>query len=106
MDFPRALTARLQGNRDILAAGLTRLGFAVQPCQGTYFLTADISGLTNEKDFAFCERLIREAGVALIPLSAFFKSGTPDTFVRFAFCKQQSLIEQSLERLEKYFTAP
>ncbi|HEY4076491.1 MAG TPA: aminotransferase [Rhizomicrobium sp.] len=103
MDFPLALTSRLQKNRDILAAGLTKLGFAVQPCEGTYFLTADISKLTNEKDFAFCERLIREAGVALIPLSAFFKSGTPDTFVRFAFCKQQSLIEQSLARLERYF---
>jgi aspartate/methionine/tyrosine aminotransferase len=105
MDFPLALTARLQKNRDILAAGLTKLGFEVQPCEGTYFLTTDISKLTNEKDFAFCERLIREAGVALIPLSAFFKSGTPDTFVRFAFCKQQSLIEQSLARLERYFAA-
>jgi aspartate/methionine/tyrosine aminotransferase len=104
MEFPLALTQRLQKNRDILAAGLSRLGFEVQPCEGTYFLTAGISKLTNEKDFAFCERLIREAGVALIPLSAFFKSGTPDTFVRFGFCKQQSLIEQALERLEKYFT--
>jgi N-succinyldiaminopimelate aminotransferase len=103
MDFPLALTARLQKNRDVLAAGLTKLGFEVQPCEGTYFLTAGITKLTNEKDFAFCERLIREAGVALIPLSAFFKSGTPDTFVRFAFCKQQALIEQSLERLESYF---
>jgi aspartate/methionine/tyrosine aminotransferase len=103
MDFPMALTKRLQKNRDVLAAGLSRLGFEVQPCEGTYFLTAGISKLTNEKDFAFCERLIREAGVALIPLSAFFKSGTPDTFVRFAFCKQQALIEQSLGRLEKYF---
>ena len=103
MDFPIALTKRLQKNRDILATGLTKLGFEVQPCQGTYFLTAGISKLTNEKDFAFCERLIREAGVALIPLSAFFKSGTPDSFVRFAFCKQQALIEQSLGRLEKYF---
>jgi N-succinyldiaminopimelate aminotransferase len=103
MDFPLALTARLQKNRDVLAAGLARLGFEVQPCEGTYFLTAGITKLTNEKDFAFCERLIREAGVALIPLSAFFKSGTPDTFVRFAFCKQQSLIEQSLARLESYF---
>ncbi|MEO8301903.1 MAG: aminotransferase [Rhizomicrobium sp.] len=103
MDFPIALARRLQTNRDILAARLTKLGFDVQPCEGTYFLTAGISKLTNEKDFAFCERLIRDAGVALIPLSAFFKSGTPDTFVRFAFCKQQALIEQSLERLEKYF---
>ena len=103
MEFPLALTARLQKNRDILAAGLSRLGFDVQPCEGTYFLTAGITKLTNEKDFAFCERLIREAGVALIPLSAFFKSGKPDTFVRFGFCKQQSLIEQALERLERYF---
>ena len=103
MDFPIRLTKRLQKNRDVLSAGLSRLGFEVQPCEGTYFLTAGITKLTNEKDFAFCERLIREAGVALIPLSAFFKSGTPDTFVRFAFCKQQTLIEQSLARLESYF---
>ena len=102
MDFPLALTARLQKNRDVLAEGLSKLGFEVQPCEGTYFLTAGITKLTNEKDFAFCERLIREAGVALIPLSAFFKGGTPDTFVRFAFCKQQSLIEQSLDRLNTY----
>ena len=104
MDYPIQLTQRLQKNRDVLAAGLTKLGFEVQPCEGTYFLTAGITKLTNEKDFAFCERLIREAGVALIPLSAFFNSGTPDTFVRFAFCKQRALIEQSLERLEKYFS--
>jgi len=103
MEYPVALAKRLQTNRDVLAAGLTKLGFAVHPCEGTYFLTAGITKLTNEKDFAFCERLIRDAGVAPIPLSAFFKSGTPDTFVRFAFCKQQALIEQSLERLEKYF---
>lgn len=103
MEFPIALTKRLEKNRDVLAAGLSRLGFEVQPCEGTYFLTAGITKLTNEKDFAFCERLIREAGVALIPLSAFFKSGEPDTFVRFGFCKQQSLIEQALERLERYF---
>jgi len=103
MEYPVALAKRLQTNRDVLAAGLTKLGFAVHPCEGTYFLTAGITKLTNEKDFAFCERLIRDAGVAPIPLSAFFKSGTPDTFVRFAFCKQQALIEQSLERLEQYF---
>jgi aspartate/methionine/tyrosine aminotransferase len=102
MDFSLQTTRRLQKNRDVLREGLSKLGFEVQPCEGTYFLTAGISKLTNEKDFAFCERLIREAGVALIPLSAFFQSGTPDTFVRFAFCKQQSLVEQALERLEKY----
>ena len=103
MDFPVALTQRLQGNRDILAAALTRIGFQVLPCEGTYFLTAGIAGLTNEKDFAFCERLIREAGVALIPLSAFYEGGTPDTFVRFAFCKRREAIVEAVARLERYF---
>ncbi len=68
MDFAIALTERLQANRDLLAAGLRELGFDVLPSEGTYFLTAGIAGLTNEKDRAFCERLVREAGVALIPL--------------------------------------
>ncbi len=103
MDFPLALAARLQANRDILATGLGEIGFDVLPCEGTYFLTAGIAGLTNEKDRAFCERLVREAGVALIPLSVFFKSGTPDTYVRFAFCKQQALVEEALARLKTYF---
>ena len=80
MESAIALTARLQANRDLLAEGLAELGFEVLRSEGTYFLTAGISGLTNEKDRAFCERLVREAGVALIPLSEFFSgAGRPDT---------------------------
>jgi aspartate/methionine/tyrosine aminotransferase len=104
MDFPISLGKRLEGNRDVLSAALTKLGFEVLPCEGTYFLTAGISRLTNEKDLAFCERLIREAGVGLIPLSAFFQGGKPDTYVRFAFCKQRATLEDAIQRLEKYFS--
>ena len=104
MESAIQLTARLQANRDLLAKGLGEMGFKVLPSEGTYFLTAGIQTLTNEKDRAFCERLVREAGVALIPLSEFFTgSERPDTYVRFAFCKQQSVIEEALERLRKYF---
>jgi N-succinyldiaminopimelate aminotransferase len=104
MQSTMALTARLQDNRDLLAAGLSEIGFDVLPSEGTYFLTAGISGLTNEKDRAFCERLVREAGVALIPLSEFFSGlSRPDTYVRFAFCKQRSVIEDALARLKAHF---
>jgi aspartate/methionine/tyrosine aminotransferase len=109
MDYPLELTRRLQANRDILAKGLGEIGFEVLPSEGTYFLTAGISRLlkkedgANEKDRAFCERLVREAGVALIPLSVFFADGTPDTYVRFAFCKSRPLVEEALERLKRYF---
>jgi N-succinyldiaminopimelate aminotransferase len=100
MDFPLALTERLQGNRDVLAKGLGEIGFDVLPSEGTYFLTARIDGLSNEKDLAFCERMVGQAGVAAIPLSSFFHAGTPDIYVRFAFCKQRSLLEDALKRLK------
>jgi N-succinyldiaminopimelate aminotransferase len=104
MESAIALTRRLQANRDLLASGLKDLGFTVLPGEGTYFLTAGIQALTNEKDRAFCERLVKEAGVALIPLSEFFSGpGRPDTYVRFAFCKQQSVIEEALSRLKRHF---
>ena len=103
IDFTLGLTKTLQANRDVLAEGLSRIGFDVLLCEGSYFLTAGIQDLTNEPDRAFCERLVKEAGVALIPLSAFFQSGKPDHLVRFAFCKKRSMVEDALARLEKYF---
>ncbi|GAA0550973.1 aspartate/methionine/tyrosine aminotransferase [Rhizomicrobium palustre] len=103
MDFTLNLTRDLQDRRDLLAQGLARLGFKPLACEGTYFLTADIRGLIDESDAAFCQRLVREAGVAAIPLSAFFQSGKPDHLIRFAFCKQQSVLEEAVKRLERYF---
>ncbi|MGH6829078.1 MAG: aminotransferase [Rhizomicrobium sp.] len=99
-----ALASRLEANRDLLASRLKRMGFEVLACEGTYFLTAGIRNLSDEKDRPFCERLVREAGVALIPLGEFFSgTGGPDGFVRFAFCKQRSVIEEALGRLERHF---
>ena len=103
IDFTLNLTKELQAKRDTLAAGIARLGFDVLPCEGTYFLTASIKNLTNEPDTAFCERLVKEAGVALIPLSVFFKDGKPEHMVRFAFCKKIEVIEESVRRMERYF---
>jgi aspartate/methionine/tyrosine aminotransferase len=103
MDFTLSLTRTLQANRDVLRDGVARLGFQPLACEGSYFLTADISGLTNESDRAFCERLVREAGVALIPLSVFFAEGKPDNLVRFAFCKKRTVIDEAVARLKKFF---
>jgi aspartate/methionine/tyrosine aminotransferase len=103
IDFTLALTKELQAKRDKLARGIARLGFDILPCEGTYFLTAGIRGLTNEPDRQFCERLVREAKVALIPLSVFFKDSKPDTMVRFAFCKKHDVLDEALARLARHF---
>jgi aspartate/methionine/tyrosine aminotransferase len=104
IDFTLGLTEELQSKRDLLEHGLSKLGFKPLACEGTYFLTADIRGLTNEPDRVFCERLVREAGVALIPLSVFFDDGKPDHLVRFAFCKKRAVLEDALGGLERFFT--
>jgi aspartate/methionine/tyrosine aminotransferase len=103
MAFTLNLTRELQAKRDLLRQGIERLGFQPLACEGTFFLTADISALTNEPDRVFCERLVREAGVALIPLSVFYKDGQPQNLVRFAFCKKREVIQEALARLEKHF---
>jgi aspartate/methionine/tyrosine aminotransferase len=44
--------------------------------QGTYFLVADVSSWLRpgEDDVSLCKRLTAEAGVTLIPISAFYAS--------------------------------
>jgi aspartate/methionine/tyrosine aminotransferase len=103
MAFALGLTRALQAKRDIVAGALRSAGFSVLPCEGTYFITASIRGLTNEPDRVFCERLTREAGIAAIPLSAFFGEDGPDDLVRFAFCKTQTVLEDAGTRLRNYF---
>ena len=102
MDFTLGMTRALEGRRDLLADGIAKLGFRPLPSEGTYFLTADIGALTCESDRDFCLRLVRDAGVAAIPLSTFFNDAKPDNFVRFAFCKKRDVIEEALTRLKSH----
>ncbi|MBI1239628.1 MAG: aminotransferase [Alphaproteobacteria bacterium] len=99
-----SLKNEMAAKRDILAAGLTRVGFDVLPCQGTYFITANAWPLDAAvEDESFCERMTREAGVAAIPLSAFYIKNAPRNLVRFAFCKRPEVLEDAIQRLKGYF---
>ena len=43
-------SGELEAKRDRFAAGLERLGFGVVPCDGTYFITADMAPLGLNDD--------------------------------------------------------
>lgn len=103
-DFYARQLRELNAKRDLLAAGLTRAGFDVLPCQGTYFLTANFRRLDAKSgDMEFCRDLIARAGVAAIPLSAFYKTDPPRDFIRFAFCKKREVLEEAVARLHQRF---
>ena len=86
--------------RDRLRAVLEGAGLPTLPCQGTYFLLADLTGLGFPDDVAFCRYLTSEIGVAAIPPSAFyFDPASAPLLARFCFAKRPETIEAAAERL-------
>ncbi|ARW09678.1 aminotransferase [Acetobacter ascendens] len=100
------LAQEMDTKRQILSAGLARVGFGVLPCQGSYFVMADITPLANGlDDMAFSRLLTEQAGVTTIPASAFYdaQSGTPPrNLIRFAFCKREEVLIEAVARLEQW----
>lgn len=106
-EFYLNLGTVLYKKRMKLQAKLEDIGFIVLPAQGTYFLIADFSSFKqdeNEDDVAFSLRLTVEAGVTVIPVSAFYedKSSAPKTLVRFVFCKTDAKLDEACRLLAKY----
>lgn len=95
------MRSAFQRSRDRFAAGLTARGFSVLPSAGTYFLNVDLAPLGVNDDVAFCERLVKEHGVAAIPVSAFYAQDAVKTVARFCFAKTDATLDAALQRLEK-----
>lgn len=98
------LAADLEARRNRLAAGLAAVGFKLLPCAGTYFLVADYSAFAPEMAAdEFCAFMTREAGVAAIPVSAFYEDAPADPLIRFCFCKSDATLAEACARLAAYF---
>lgn len=96
----------MAAKRDRLSDGLSGLGLQPAVCQGTYFLFVNASPFlrSGEDDEGFCRRLVTEGGVAAVPVSAFYqdRETAPNTFIRFCFAKQDSVLDGAVERLGSY----
>lgn len=98
-DWVRAAGEGFQAGRDQLRAGLEASGLVTLPSAATYFLSVDLaaSGIALA-DVAFCEQLI-EAGVAAIPVSAFYPQDPVTSIVRFCFVKEAATLDAAIERI-------
>ena len=66
---------------------------------GTYFQSLDYSDITDEPDYDFAVRLIKEFGVASIPVSVFYNEKTDNKILRFCFAKYEDTLEKAAEKL-------
>ncbi|MFJ3956924.1 aminotransferase class I/II-fold pyridoxal phosphate-dependent enzyme [Arthrobacter sp. NPDC090010] len=94
--------AELQRKRDLLSEGLNAAGFTVYRPQGTYFVTVDAAPLGFDDALILARELPERIGVAAIPLSVFcHEAGARSTasLLRFAFCKQETVLQEAATRL-------
>ncbi|WP_202301974.1 pyridoxal phosphate-dependent aminotransferase [Dryocola clanedunensis] len=87
--------------RDRFIQALASSRFEILPCEGTYFLLADYSAISDLDDVSFCQWLTKEVGVAAIPLSVFCADTFPHKLIRLCFAKQETTLDAAAERLCK-----
>lgn len=96
LEFAETLRRRRERMRKRLEKLSSVLSFR-EPAGAYYFFAKILSG---EDDRDFCERVLKEAGVALVPGSTFGEEG--GGFVRLSFAAKEGEIDEAFDRLERY----
>jgi methionine aminotransferase len=108
-DAWRDVSRFFSAKRDLLLTRLAGSGLTLPPAQGSYFQLADYSTLDGElavlTDIEFTERLIKEAGVAVIPLSPFYREPPRGMrIVRLCIAKRDETLATAAARISAYTT--
>ncbi|MCX2474477.1 methionine aminotransferase [Pedobacter sp. MC2016-05] len=89
-----------QEKRDYFRKLLASSRLQLLPCNGSYFQCVSYSNISDEKDVDFSMRLIKEFGVATIPVSAFYQKSTDHKIIRFCFAKKNATLASAAEKLK------
>ncbi|MCY3574734.1 MAG: aminotransferase class I/II-fold pyridoxal phosphate-dependent enzyme [Chloroflexi bacterium] len=101
-DDIEAMRRRYDQRRRLLVDGFNSLGLRCFEPRGAFYAFPSIA-ITGMDDEAFCEALLEEARLALIPGSAFGASGTG--YVRASYATSEANIREALTRLERFLSA-
>ncbi len=96
--------ATYRRNRELLLAALPALGLKeIAPPDGAFYIYADVGHLTNDS-LSFCQRLLRETGVAAAP-GIDFDPVDGQRHVRFSFAVSTDRVEDAIARMIPWFEA-
>jgi methionine aminotransferase len=88
-----------QDKRDLFQKLINDSNFILRKCDGTYFQLLDYSKISNKNDLEFSEYLTKEIGVAVIPLSPFYKNGSENRLIRVCFAKNDKVLISASKKL-------
>ncbi len=90
-----------QQKRDYFLKAISNSKFKPLTCNGTYFQLLDYSAISNEPEMDMAVRLVKEFGLATVPVSSFYRTKENNNTLRFCFAKQESTIDKAAEILCK-----
>ncbi len=90
-----------QEKRDFFRKLISGSRFQLMDCHGSYFQLVSYQDISEEPDTDFAARLVKEHGVASIPVSAFYSKNTDHHLLRFCFAKKEATLEKAAEALMK-----
>ncbi|HEY8397537.1 MAG TPA: methionine aminotransferase [Flavihumibacter sp.] len=96
-----SLASFMQERRDHFTKLMQCTRFNLLPSKGSYFVCASYEQISNQGDLDFALHLTRTAGVATIPVSAFYQDGRETRLIRFCFAKNHSTLEAAAEKLSR-----
>ncbi|WP_231424273.1 methionine aminotransferase [Pedobacter sp. Leaf250] len=94
------ITQFFQDKRDYFRRLIADTRLELLPCNGSYFQCVSYSNISDEKDTDFSMRLIKDFGVATIPVSAFYQKSTDHKIIRFCFAKENTTLALAAEKLK------
>lgn len=98
------LPAFYQRKHNKLLEGLKQTKLVPMPSEGTFFLLADYSNVSDMPELEFSRWLTIEKGVAVIPLSAFYEKPDAPTsnhrLIRFCFAKDDHTLDAAIDKLK------
>ncbi|HKD83789.1 MAG TPA: pyridoxal phosphate-dependent aminotransferase [Terriglobales bacterium] len=99
--FYSELVRDYQHKREMICEALRSAGLEPHVPAGSYYVLADASSVPGSNSAEKAMTLLRIAGVASVPGSAFFQGGRGEHLLRFCFAKTDRDLEQACERLSR-----
>jgi methionine aminotransferase len=103
-DTGEELAAFFASRRDrfITAMGAAGAGWSLPPAEGSFFQLIDYGAISQTRDVEFVEELLTRAGVALIPVSVFYREPPRMTLIRACIAKREATLDAAAARLVHY----
>ena len=89
------LAPRMQQKRDFLRQLLSQTPLKLIPSYGSYFELYSYEGLSDEPERELAIRMVKECGVATIPVSVFYQDKSDHNILRFCFAKKEETLEKA-----------